>query len=86
MNVDTLSSSGVNFSPPKLYLPNFTEYITFEKGEELNIINISKLSEILNEVADRIKDVEIYYNPYTTELISGINNEKRYNIVTQKEV
>lgn len=70
----------------KLYLPNFTEYITFEKGEELNIINISKLSEILNEVADRIKDVEIYYNPYTTELISGINNEKRYNIVTQKEV
>ena len=70
----------------ELYLPNLTEYITFEKGEKLNVIDISGVATILNEFADRIKDIEVYYNPYTTELISGINKEKRYNIITQKEV
>ena len=70
----------------ELYLPNLTEYITFEKGEKLNVIDISGVATILNEFADRIKDIEVYYNSYTTELISGINKEKRYNIITQKEV
>ncbi len=70
----------------ELYLPNLTEYITFEKGEKLNIIDISGVATILNEFEDRVKNIEIYYNPYTTELISGINKEKRYNIITQKEV
>jgi len=35
---------------------------------------------------DRIKNVEVYYNPYTTKLVSVIEEAKIYNIVTQKEV
>ena len=70
----------------QLYLPNLTEYITFKKGDDINTIDISKAAVILNEFTDRIKNVEIYYNPYTTKLISEIDNEKRYNIITQKEV
>lgn len=35
---------------------------------------------------DIIKNVEVYYNPYTTRLVSAIEEAKIYNIVTQKEV
>ena len=34
----------------------------------------------------RIKSVEIYYNPYTTELEGEIKGAKKFNIITQKEV
>lgn len=37
-------------------------------------------------ILDRIKNVEVYYNPYTTKLVSAIEEAKIYNIVTQKEV
>lgn len=69
-----------------LYLPNLSEYITFEKREKRNVIDISACAEIINELKDRMKNIEIYYNPYTTELVGGVENAKLYNIITQKEV
>lgn len=71
---------------PDLYLPNLSEYITFKKEEEINVIDISDCAEILSAMKDRIKNVEVYYNPYTTKLVSAIEEAKIYNIVTQKEV
>ena len=71
---------------PDMYLPNLTEYITFEKGDKLNTIDVSGVANIINEVKDRVKSVEIYYNPYTTNIISGIEGEKVFNIITLKEV
>lgn len=68
------------------YLPNLSEHISFEKGDKLNTIDISGVAEILNNIGDRIKDVEVYFNPHTTKLISGIKGEKLYDIITQKEV
>ena len=68
------------------YLPNLSEYISFEKGDKLNTIDISGVAEILNNIGDRIKDVEVYFNPHTTKLVSGIKGEKLYDIITQKEV
>lgn len=71
-----------------LYLPNLAEYISFQKGgkrDDKNVIQIS-CSELLNEVKDRILSVEIYYNPYTTKLVSEIEGAVYYNIHTQKEV
>ena len=55
----------------KLYLANLDQYIKFEKHEEKDVIDISELEDILNQdkVKNEIKSVEIYYNPYTTELI-----------------
>ena len=50
------------------------------------MIDISACTEILNVMQDRIKNVEVYYNPYTTRLVSAIEEAKIYNIVTQKEV
>ena len=43
------------------YLPNLSEYINFEKGDKLNTIDISGVAEILNNIGDRIKDVEVYF-------------------------
>jgi len=71
---------------PDLYLPNLSEYITFEKGDKMNIIDMGDCAGILNAFGSRIKSIEIYYNPYTTQLISDIKDAKLYNIVTQKEV
>lgn len=68
-----------------LYLPNLDKYITFIKGENKNVIEIT-CSELLNDVSDRIQSVEIYYNPYTTELKSDIHDAKYFNIFTGKEI
>lgn len=69
-----------------LYLPNLTEYISFDKGEEKNKINMEQCAELLQELEVRIKNIEIYYNPYTTELEGEIKGAKKFNIITQKEV
>lgn len=71
---------------PDLYLPNLSEYIGFEKGEQKNCINFEACAQILQGVQEKIKNVEIYYNPYTTILNQEIADAKLYNIVTQKEV
>ena len=68
-----------------LYLPNLDQYIEFTKGEEKNKIEV-KCSDLIDSLKDKIKSVEIYYNPLTTELKSNIEGAKEYNIFTQKEV
>ncbi len=68
-----------------LYLPNLAEYISFEKGEEKNQITL-ECSQILNDVKDRIQNVEIYYNPHTTELKQDIQEAKLFHIFTQKQI
>ena len=67
------------------YLPILTQYIKFEKGEEKNKITLN-LSTILKGVENHIKNIEIYYNPVTTEIITDISNYKLINILTKKEV
>lgn len=37
---------------PDLYLPNLSEYITFEKREQKNVIDIRACAEIINELKD----------------------------------
>lgn len=68
-----------------LYLPNLTPYITFEKGEGKNTIHV-KAGEIVNELSDKINAIELYYNPLTTEIDTDLENVKKFNIFTQKEV
>ena len=67
------------------YLPILTQYIKFEKGEEKNKITLN-LSTILKGVENHIKNIEIYYNPVTTEIVTDISNYKLINILTKKEV
>ena len=55
-----------------------------EEGEK-NIIEIN-CSNLINSVKENVKNIEIYYNPYTTEIKCEIEGVKKYNIFTQKEV
>ena len=50
------------------------------------MIDITSCAEILNQVKDHVKSIEIYFNPYTTELVNGVEGAELYNIITQKEV
>jgi len=68
-----------------MYLPNLAEYVEFSKGDEKNIIEI-KCGDMLKDSADRIKSIEIYYNPFTTELKSNVDGAKLFDIRTLKEV
>lgn len=69
------------------YLPNLSEYIMFDKGENKNIISI-QCGELLNGLKDRISSIEVYYNSYTTEIQmdTEIQGAKYFNIFTEKEV
>ena len=67
------------------YLPNLSEYITFEKGNGKNIIEIT-CSDLLNKLSDKIENIEIYYNSYTTEVKCEIERAKKLNIFTKEEV
>lgn len=68
-----------------LYLPNLSEYISFEKGEDKNTISIT-CSELINSLKEKVHNVEIYYNPYTTKVECDIENAKLLNIFTKDEV
>ena len=73
------------YTEEDFYLPILTQYVKFEKGEEKNKITLN-LSTILKGVENHIKNIEIYYNPVTTEIVTDISNYKLINILTKKEV
>ncbi|MDU1413935.1 MAG: type I CRISPR-associated protein Cas7 [Clostridium sp.] len=68
-----------------LYLPNLAQYIEFFKGEDKNVISI-KCGDLINSVKDRIDNIEVYFNPYTTEIKTDIKGAKLFNIFTRQEV
>ena len=66
------------------YLPNLAEYITFEKSSETkNIIRFN--DENIFGTVDGILNIEIYYNPVTTDLVGCPDDADYYNIVTLKK-
>lgn len=71
----------------KLYLADLAQYIKFKK-DQVNIIDLSGL-EFLNEknIAEQIKNIEIYYNPYTTNVIGEFKRmEVTYKNIFTSEV
>lgn len=60
----------------KLYLTNLDEYIDFRKEEDKDIIDVSRLMDILNnpKIKTEIEKIEMYYNQYTTNLIGNLKN------------
>ena len=68
-----------------LYLPNLSEYVSFSKEENIDIIKI-ECSELLNKLENKIKKVEIYYNYYKVNVEHDIKGAKVFNIFTQEEV
>jgi len=68
-----------------LYLPNLSEYIVFTKRDDKNLIEVN-CDELINSLSSKIKNVEVYYNPYTTDLKCNIKNVKIFDIFNSKEV
>ena len=68
------------------YLPNLSEYISFKKGEEKNEIVVGCEDFFLNKMGNKIQNIELYYNPYTTIVTCHVKDVKLYDIITQKEV
>lgn len=67
------------------YLPDLSQYVEFEKTSHKDEIHL-KLGDLLNEMGEKIKNVEIYYNSYTVNVVHDIRNAKEYNIFTKKAV
>lgn len=70
------------------YLPDLAQYVFFKKAskeDEKNTIEL-KFDKILNDIKDKIQSIEIYYNPYTTNIETNIENAKMMNIFTLDEV
>ena len=70
---------------PDIYLPNLSEYITFEKGEEKNTIRM-QFADFLKTFGSSVQKVDIYFNPFTTNLEGVSENMNLFDIRTQKEV
>lgn len=70
---------------PDAYLPNLSEYIGFAKENTKNIIEL-QCRNLLKELGQAVEQVDIYYNPHTTELRGVPENAQVYDIRTQKEV
>lgn len=68
------------------YLPCLDEYIGFEKGDGKNTITLGAIPALLASMKEGILSVEVYYNPYTTEIPEKIEGAAYYNILTQKEI
>ncbi|MGL5981920.1 MAG: type I CRISPR-associated protein Cas7 [Cetobacterium sp.] len=68
------------------YLPDLARLVKFEKNENGKDKFVLEFSELLNSLSDKIISIEVYYNPYTTEIEKTIEGTKYYNIFTKKEV
>lgn len=68
------------------YLPDLAQFIKFEKGEEKDIIDLKKIDELICQIKEKVKAVEVYYNPFTTNLGEKIKEVKYFNIFTKEEV
>lgn len=68
---------------PDTYLPNLSEYIKFNKGEDKNVITL-EFGNLLKSMGNKVLSTEIYYNPYTTELSGVVEGAKTFHIITEE--
>lgn len=55
----------------KIYLPDLSQYIKFSKINNNSVIDLTGVDSLLMPIREKIKSVEIYYNPFFVEVISG---------------
>lgn len=68
---------------PDVYLPNIAQYITFDKGAELDTIKLNH-EELLG--VGGIQSIDVYYNPYSLQ-VEGFDSDKTsYRNIFTKEV
>lgn len=69
----------------EVYLPNLDRYAVFEKSDNRSIIDITSIGELVNsKFIDDIERIELYYNPFTTEVKHKFNKVEVMNIFTRE--
>lgn len=72
----------------KIYLPELSQFVSFEKGEE-NVLNLETLEKLLSEkVMESVDKIELYYNPLVINIKGFENSDKisRFNIFTREVI
>ena len=70
-----------------IYLPSLDEYIDFNKDEDINVIDITKLEQLTADLQDEISLIEIYYNPIKTRIEHKNKIDAKFkNIITKKDI
>lgn len=70
---------------PETYIPNLSEYISFRKEKDKNVISL-QFGNFLSGFGADIWKIDVYYNPFTTDLEGVSEHMTLYDIRTQKEV
>lgn len=68
-----------------LYLPDLAQFVNFKKEENKSVIKLG-FDSLLDDLKEKIKSVEVYYNPYTTKIEGNISNVKYFNIFTKQGI
>lgn len=66
--------------------PNLRQRLIVDENKDNITYDLSKISKFLNDVNERIKNIEIYYNPESITLINIPVQTKIYDITTGKEL
>ncbi len=70
----------------KLYLPDLAQYVEFYRADGKGIIDLSKMGVLCTDrVKAAIEKIELYYNPYTTEVKSDFSATKM-NLFTKEVI
>lgn len=65
------------------YLPNLDPYVTVYKQDNKTVYDLSALEPILAGSREQIEQIELYLNPYTTEVRLTAAGLRRYNLITR---
>lgn len=68
-----------------LYLPDLAQYITFTKEAGKDIVEI-EIESLINPLKDRIKKIEVYYNPLKMIMKNPLPGATYYNLFTKEEI
>ncbi|MBJ7967838.1 type I CRISPR-associated protein Cas7 [Bacillus cereus] len=69
-----------------LYLPPLDSYIEFNKQEDLYSIDMKKIEELLKPFQNKLENIEIFYNPLNTSIITTTDMFVRKNIFTEEKL
>lgn len=63
-----------------------SEYVTVDVINNKTIYNLEIVADLLNDVKDDLKSIEVYYDHRAMEIIGELPNAKYFNIRTRREV
>ena len=66
-------------------LPNLSQYVTYDKEDGKHVYSLN-FEYLIEELEDRIQNIEIYYNSMDMKVNHSLKKCKMYDIYTKKEV